>query len=277
MPFHAPPAPALAPSGGPAPAPGGRAAGTRPQTRAAPIAPTLLADLVGLVLPVSCAGCGAADVPWCGDCGALLAARPWRCEERAARLDRLDDRPMPMWTLAECVGATRHAVVAWKDRGRLDLTAPFAAALREAGRAVAFGSGPVARGSPPLLVVAAPSSGAARRRRGGNLADALGRGVAAGLTTGGVPAVSADALRRRAGADQVGLGARGRARNLLGRVHVRAAAAERVRGRAVVLVDDVLTTGATFAACRRALEAEGATVVAGFTLASTPPPGAVTA
>jgi predicted amidophosphoribosyltransferase len=236
----------------------------------------LLADLCGLVVPVACAGCGLPDVPWCAACAALLAVRPWRCEDRAARLDRLDGRPLPVWTLAEGVGAARQAVVAWKDRGRVDLTPRFTAALRDAGRTVALAAGGTSA-SAVLHVVGAPSSPAARRRRGGNLVDALVRGVADGLTAGGVAAVASDALRRRSGADQVGLGARGRARNLAGRVRVRAGGEPDVRGRAVVLVDDVLTTGATLAACRAALESAGAVVVGAFTLASTPPPGAAPA
>ena len=48
----------------------------------------------------------------------------------------------------------------------------------------------------------------------------------------------------------------------------------RVRGRAVLVVDDVLTTGATLAASRAALERAGALVVGGVTLASTPGPTA---
>ncbi|MDM7853987.1 ComF family protein [Cellulomonas alba] len=233
---------------------------------------SLLAELAGLVVPVACGGCGLPDVPWCAGCAALLTVRPWRCEERAARLDRLDGRPLPVWTLAEGVGAARQAVVAWKDRGRVDLTPRFAAALRDAGRTVALAA-PAVPASAALRVVGAPSSPAARRRRGGNLVDALARGVAAGLTAGGVAAVPSDALRRRPGADQVGLGARGRARNLAGRVRVRGGGELEVRGRAVVLVDDVLTTGATLAASRAALESAGAVVVGAFTLASTPPPG----
>jgi len=246
----------------------------RPSIRAAR---AFVCELVGLVLPVACAGCGRDDVPWCAACAVLLAARPWRCEARAARLDRLDGRPLPVWTLAEGVGAARQAVVAWKDRGRSDLTAPFAASLQAAASSVALAAVRSPPGAAALLVAAAPSSPAARHRRGGNLVDVLARGVADGLTAGGVAAEPVDALRRRSGADQVGLGARGRAQNLAGRVRVRPAAAEVVRGSQVVLVDDVLTTGATLSASRAALEAAGAVVVAAFTLASTPSPGTVPA
>ena len=55
-------------------------------------------------------------------------------------------------------------------------------------------------------------------------------------------------LRRARRDDQVGLGARDRARNLAGQLWVPDGRVRAVAGRAVVLVDDVLTTGATFAA-----------------------------
>ncbi|MBO0892428.1 MAG: hypothetical protein J2P14_16040, partial [Acidothermales bacterium] len=71
-------------------------------------------------------------------------------------------------------------------------------------------------------------------------------------------------------ADQAGLDARARAANLAGALAVRAGCAAAVRGRPVIVVDDVLTTGATLAECARALSAAGAFVVAGAVLAATP-------
>lgn len=229
-------------------------------------------DLLTLVLPVTCAGCGTVDERWCPPCRATLAGPPWRCEERAGRLDALDGRPLlPVWTLADNTGPVRHAVVAWKDEGRTDLTHALAAAL---GRAVGTVAPDVPRTrAGPLLVAAVPSTAAARRRRGGWLVDDLARGAVTGLRSAGVDARRAPVLRRRGGRDQAGLGARARARNLDGQVHVARHARERLAGRDVLLVDDVLTTGASVAASVAAVRAAGGCVVGCVTVASTPSPG----
>jgi predicted amidophosphoribosyltransferase len=225
-------------------------------------------ELASLVLPVACAGCGRDDAAWCDHCRALLAGPAWRCEDRAGRLDLMGAEPaLPVWTLADFRGPVREAVVAWKDRGRHDLTRHLAGALRGAAIDIA-----PRLGSSAVLVVGAPSTPAAVRRRGGSLVGELAGAVAAGLCEAGVPAAAVAALVRRGG-DQVGLGVRDRWLNVAGRVTVRTRMRAVVDGRSIVLLDDVLTTGATLRSCRGALEGAGAHVVAALTIASTPPPG----
>jgi len=92
-----------------------------------------------------------------------------------------------------------------------------------------------------------------RRERGFNQAELLARALAARLTRECEPAAL---VRRRETRPQAGLTAAARRRNVAGAFAVRRQA--RVAGRLVVLVDDVVTTGATVAACAHALRAAGA-------------------
>lgn len=250
-------------------------------------------ELARVVVPVQCPGCGAFDVVLCASCRSAVCVPVERCEADAPRLDLLDGRPvLPVWARAAYEGPVREIILAWKDRGRTDLTAvlreDFGAAVGELAPALGDaltcrdprGDGVasdddvprgVTSGASPLLVVGAPSSRGAVRRRGADLVAGLAGAAAAALSTRGVPAVAVAALEQRRGVrDQVGLGARARGRNLSDRVRVRREV--RVGGRTVVVVDDVLTTGATLVGAVRALERAGARVVAGFVLAATPGP-----
>jgi len=234
--------------------------------------------LARLVVPVACPGCGALDLRWCPDCLALLDGPPARVEAAAPRLDRLDGvPPLPVWALAAYAGPVRELVVAWKDRGRTDLDRLLAPRVRDVARGLA----PRVRGASAgrtVLVVGAPSTASSRRTRGRDHVRVLARAAAAGLRDAGAPAAVVPALTRRGrGRDQVGLGSRARGRNLAGSVVVRAGALTRAGGArpAVLLVDDVVTTGATLAAAERALEDAGADVVGALAVAATPPPGSV--
>jgi predicted amidophosphoribosyltransferase len=235
----------------------------------------LARDLARLVVPVDCAGCGTVDEVLCGACHAWLQGPVRRCEGSAPRLDRMDGSPpMPVWALAAYSGPVRAVVVGWKDRGRVDLTRPVVAAFRLGAAHVARVVRDSGDGAQPVLVIPAPSSGAARRRRGDDLVAILARAAAAAFVDHGVPARAAPVLAQRRGVrDQVGLGARARGRNVGDRVRWRSGAVRPGVGRRVLLVDDVLTTGATLAACERLVTASGAVVVGALTLAATPPPG----
>jgi len=89
---------------------------------------------------------------------------------------------------------------------------------------------------------------------------ALGRQAA-------VTAVPDLLIRRRATPSQGGLGREARLRNVRGAFVVRPSRAGLVAGRNVLLVDDVLTTGATVGECVRVLMAAGAAAVDVLTLA----------
>lgn len=197
-----------------------------------------------------------------------------RVEDGAPRLDRMDGvPPLPVWALCDYAGPVRDVVVAWKDRERADLDALLGPALRDAAAVLAPSVRAVV-GAAGVRVVPAPSAPGARLRRGREPVGVLAAAVVAGLRAGGVGAAVAPALRRRRSTrDQVGLGARARGRNLDASVTVRGRAR---RTACCLLVDDVLTTGATLAVSERVLSAAGVAVLGGIVLAATPPPDAVT-
>ncbi|MFD2793187.1 ComF family protein [Promicromonospora vindobonensis] len=232
-------------------------------------------ELARLLLPVACP-CGELDVRWCARCAALLAGPPVRVEHGAPRLDRLDGvRPVPVWALTPYTGPVRDVVVHWKDRGRADLDRLVAPSLRRAAAQLGPVLSAALRGA-AVAVVPVPSTSAARRARSRDPVSVLARAVADGLHDAGVQARVVPALARRSsGRDQVGLGARARGRNLAGAVRMTRHGTRTLGQRsACILVDDVLTTGATLAAVERALEQDGHDVLGATVLAATPSPAA---
>ncbi|KGM13530.1 competence protein ComF, partial [Cellulomonas bogoriensis 69B4 = DSM 16987] len=124
-----------------------------------------------------------------------------------------------------------------------------------------------------VAVVPVPTTPGARRRRGADLVAGLASVVCHELRSAGVGAEVVTALRRVGRArDQVGLGARERGANALGSWRVREGSCD-VRDTCVVLVDDVLTTGATLAGCERVLSTAGALVLGAVVVAAASPPG----
>ncbi len=100
------------------------------------------------------------------------------------------------------------------------------------------------------------------RRRGFNQATVLAREVSEGLDA---PLILGSLIRGRGGRPQVGLRPKERRRNIRGAFSV--LSGESIRGRRLLIVDDVLTTGATAQECARVLKSAGAERVALLTLA----------
>lgn len=218
----------------------------------------MLAALLDLVLPQPCAGCAGAG-PWCTSCAELLRA----AADRPLGLVRPQPAPpgFPRAAAAAAAydGAVREALIAHKERGRLGLVRPLGRALAAA----------VCCLEPPagVLLVPVPSARAAVRARGHDHARRLAAAAARALGDAGRPARAVAGLRpARVVGDQSGLDARRRAANLAGALQ---ASPRLPASGVVVVVDDVVTTGASLAEAARALAAAGLVVHGGATVAAT--------
>ena len=203
-----------------------------------------LLEAWAVVQPVECAGCAAADRALCPTCAAALAAR--------VTTHDLADRT-PVWAALAYDGVVRRCILAFKEQGRTDVAAalarPLAAALDAALTALPAGE---------VHVVPVPSGRAAWRRRGYAPVSTLVRSAGVRPARWLRPA--------RATAQQKALDIDARRANRHGSLRARAA----VAGQRVLLVDDVLTTGATLAEAARAVREAGGEVVGAVALAYTP-------
>ncbi|KPC83015.1 competence protein F phosphoribosyltransferase domain protein [Streptomyces sp. NRRL WC-3753] len=228
-------------------------------------------DLTDLVLPAECGGCGRARAVLCPRCRTALGGAPPR---------RVRPEPAPpglpeVHAAAPYADEVRAALLAHKERGALSLAGPLGTALagavraglreawtgaREVGArdADAGGAGAGdARGRGPVLLVPVPSARRAVRTRGHDPARRIALAAAGELRRTGTSARVLAVLRQRcAVADQSGLDARQRVANLAGALAVAPGGGVLLRGGgALVLVDDLMTTGASLAEAARAVRA----------------------
>jgi predicted amidophosphoribosyltransferase len=215
--------------------------------------------LLDLLLPCPCVACESDRGPVCRSC----AGQRWL----PARRDPAPRPPglPPVWSAGEYAGAMRDLVLAYKEHACWPALRPLATALADTLLAVRAED---ARGDPPLMVPV-PSSPAARRRRGHQHVLALCRrtGHLPALREAGMAPAGLLATTRQV-ADQAGLTADARRRNLAGSMICRRVP-PRLAGRPCVVVDDVVTTGSTALEATRALESAGFPVVAVACLAAT--------
>ncbi|MGW6456222.1 ComF family protein [Streptomyces sp. NPDC055078] len=215
-------------------------------------------EFSGLVLPVACGGCGEPRTPLCEDCAHRLYGSAAR---RARPAPEPEDLPV-VYAAAPYADAVRAVLLAHKERGALGLARPLGIALAGAVRGAV---GPSARSGRPLLLVPVPSARGAVRARGHDAARRIAMAAAGELRRSGAAARALPVLRqRREVADQSGLTARERAANLAGALEIAAGAGRLLAGGRAVLVDDLMTTGASLAEAARALRSAGEGRFPGF-------------
>lgn len=211
--------------------------------------------MLDLVLPLECGGCGARSTRWCDTCANDLAVDPDEPHLVSPRVDP----GVPVFSLGRYAGARRQAIVAVKEHGRADLVEPLGGALG-AGLDHMLTWGVV---ETPLTVVPAPTRRWAARRRGG---DPVTR-ITLAATSGEPDVTVVPALRTRAFvADSAGLSSADRQRNIAGRVKLVRPAG--LLAGDVVVVDDVVTTGATASESVRVLQRAGVAVAAVLAIAA---------
>jgi ComF family protein len=220
--------------------------------------------LLDAVLPPRCLGCGAAVAepgalcatcwpglsfitpPWCARCGypfdydpgpdalcagCIASPPPYRRGRAALRYDE----------------ASRRLVLAFKHGDRTEMAPALTRWLAGAADLSAID-----------LIAAVPLHWRRLFVRRYNQAALLALGLA---RLAGKPAIPDLLLRRRATPSQGHLGALARRRNVAGAFAVNPVRRPALAGRRVLLVDDVMTSGATVAACSRVLLREGAAAV----------------
>lgn len=262
-----------------------------------------------LLFPTECVVCRSPDISLCTPCRKLLrkgTVRPFRAEEAAESLPEIaPDRPLPVLAAGVYRRELSSALLAYKNRGHTDLRPVLGTVLGGVLHLAVDELG--AGGGRKVMLVPVPSTGRARRRRGYEPVYSLLRSLdrkamlpasavcARALTVPpfwwrmlstavrgtdageGLPwqQVISRALAHRF-SSQKGLGASARRSNVRNTMRLR----RRWKWKAgptpgqfdCLIVDDVLTTGATLSEAERALREGGATVLGAVVVAATQPP-----
>jgi len=198
----------------------------------------LLDEVLALLLAATCAGCERAGTLLCRSCRAQLSALPQRVRT---------PQGLPVHAALRYEGVAARVIRSLKQDGATVLARPLGDALGVVLRAQA----------PGAALVCIPTSRAAFRRRGYRVPELLVRHA-------GSLSHRLLSPTRRIG-DQRELDREARARNVAGSMRVRA----RAPSGTVVIVDDVVTTGATIDEAARALRAAGIQPLCAVVLAAT--------
>ncbi len=239
-------------------------------TETAGVSASWRAAAADLFLGSRCAGCGRPGSALCLGCQRGLPSRPGLCWPDPPPPTLAVARVSP-YAAADYADLVRRLVVSFKDEGRADLGEPLGrmlAAVVEHLLLADLGVGGDAPG--PVELVPVPSPSASVRRRGRDPVADLARTAARLLRRRGQHVRVVRRLAHgRTVRDQAGLSATDRAANLRGALRVVSVPATMGAAAVRLVVDDVLTTGATADESVRVLLAAGWPVRAVATVAAT--------
>ena len=211
---------------------------------------SLASALVDLLIPPVCVGCGAAKRYWCVVCAQQLATPAFK-----------DIPGLPLLAAAGAYeGSVRKLVHAWKEDGAGVLTAALVPPLTHAILTLLSKAG-----DGPVTLVPVPPTASSLRRRGVDPLRTLARDTTVHLASLGFDVRLLEAVASsRARRDQSELSATARVKNMQGSLQL-----VRRPFTPVVVIDDIVTTGATLRETVRALGAE-TTVLGCAVVAATP-------
>jgi predicted amidophosphoribosyltransferase len=230
------------------------------------------ADLADLVLPSACAGCDAERVPLlygaCAGCAAALEAlTPF------ATAPVPPPTGMPFCTaVGPYAGPLRGVLLAYKEKGRHRLARPLGSLLAVAVADAARRGG--ARPGTPVSLIPVPSTGAAARERHGDHMARLAAHAVRRLREAGWNAEVCQPLRALPRPDSASLDAAGRVAAAESSLRIRDSPIRIPRrrptmGGTLIVVDDIVTTGATLAAVAGRLREADMQVTGAAVLAAT--------
>ena len=216
---------------------------------------TLITAFAGLIMPQECPACGIrlsdGTMPLCPKCMRIL----------------LNERPLgvsattfigEVWSSRAYDGLIKICIKELKYRRNIGMEKVFSLLIRGS-----LDINPVFKEKADL-VIPVPLSRSHYRERGFNQAEIIGRSISKALS---IPLITNDLVKTRDTPDQIGLSRRERLNNLKGSFAVRDASM--IEKKSVLLVDDVITTGATLDSSAEELLKKGAKHIYGFTLART--------
>jgi|HigsolmetaAR201D_1030396.scaffolds.fasta_scaffold12174_2 ComF family protein len=210
---------------------------------------SLIEHILGLLFPDRCGGCARLGSLLCAQCRNSFQSYP------ASPFDRMPASLTSVTILYLFNGPLRQVVHRYKYHSVRRLAQPLGGLMAEQWQQ---------RMCPVDALIAVPLHHTRLAERGFNQAEELARVIAGKLR---IPLLEGGLVRIRATAQQARLDAKERARNMQGAFVWQSSTPPAH----VLLIDDILTTGATMGACADVLRAAGAQQVSGLVLARTRP------